>query len=192
MKWALACLFLLSWSSALAFTPTPELLEGIEHYFQEEFTQAEALFLDLIQTDTLNPVGYYFLALTYQAEMLDLESDFKAEEFKASLEKSILLSEKRLKANQKDRVAYLTLGNSFGNWALQQARRGSWFSAFRLGLKAKNNWEKAIEIDSNFFEAYAGLGSYFYWKSVFTKKFGWLPFVKDKRQQGTKMLKQAG
>src|SRR5574341_1020429 len=167
-------------SAAYSTSNPPELSEGIEYYFQEDFTRAEALFLEIIQADTLNPVGYYFLALTYQAEMLDLESDFKVEEFKASLEKSIFLSEKRIKANQKDRLAYLTLGNSFGNWALQQARKGSWFSAFRLGLRAKNNWEKAIEIDSNFYEAYAGLGSYFYWKSVFTRKFGWLPFVKDK------------
>src|SRR3989304_9872659 len=121
MKWASAFLFLLLWSSALAFTPTPELLEGIEYYFQEEFTQAEALFLDLIQADTLNPVGYYFLALTYQAEMLDLESDFKEEEFKAAIEKSIRLSQKLLKENDKNKLAFFTLGNSYGNWALQQA-----------------------------------------------------------------------
>jgi len=178
-------------STAYSTSFPPELSKGIEYYFQEDFTRAEAFFLEIIQADTLNPVGYYFLALTYQAEMLDLESDYKSEEFKSSLEKSILLSEKKIKASPKDRQAYLTLGNSFGNWALQQARTGSWFSAFRLGLKAKGNWEKAIEIDSSFYEAYAGLGSYFYWKSVFTRKFGWLPFVKDKRQQGIKMLKQA-
>jgi tetratricopeptide (TPR) repeat protein len=191
MKCGLLVLPLLLYSAAFSSIFPPQLSEGIEYYFQEDFTRAEALFLEIIQADTLNPVGYYFLALTYQAEMLDLESDFKEEEFKTSLEKSILLSEKRIKTNQKDKLTYLTLGNSFGNWALQQARKRSWFSAFRLGLKAKNNWEKAIEIDSNFFEAYAGLGSYFYWKSVFTRKFGWLPFVKDKRQQGIKMLKQA-
>ena len=191
MKCGLLVLPLLLYSAAHSSSFPPELSEGIEYYFQEDFTRAEATFLEIIQADTLNPVGYYFLALTYQAEMLDLESDFKEEEFRAALEKCIFISEKRLKANQKDKLTYLTLGNSYGNWALQQARKGSWFSAFRLGLKAKNNWEKAIEIDSNFYEAYAGLGSYFYWKSVFTKKFGWLPFVKDKRQQGIQMLKQA-
>lgn len=168
-----------------------ELSEGIEYYFQENFFRAEEVFSDLIQADTLNPLGYYFLAITYQAEMLDLESDFKDEQFQAAIEKSIELSMRLLEEDRDNKIAYLILGNSYGNWALYQARWGSWFKAFRLGLRAKDNWEKALKADSAFYEAYAGLGNYFYWKSVFIRRFSWLPFVKDKRKQGIKMLKQA-
>src|SRR4030066_2547491 len=84
-------------SATFSTSNPPELSAGIAYYFQEDFTRAEAFFLEIIQADTLNPVGYYFLALTYQAEMLDLESDFKEEEFKAAIEKSIRLSQKLLK-----------------------------------------------------------------------------------------------
>jgi tetratricopeptide (TPR) repeat protein len=183
-------LFLFSSGSASDFFP-PDLSEGIKYYFQENFNRAEGVFSNLVQADTLHPLGYYFLAITYQAEMLDLESDFKAEQFKAAIEKSIQLSMRLLEENRNNRIAYLILGNSYGNWALHQARWGSWFSAFRLGLRAKDNWEKALELDSTFYEAYAGLGNYFYWKTVFTRRFSWLPFVKDKRKQGIRMLKLA-
>jgi tetratricopeptide (TPR) repeat protein len=168
-----------------------KISQGIEYYFQENFTKAEEVFLGLIQADTLNPAGYYFLALTYQGEMLDLESDYREEEFYATLEKSIRMSERRLEKDKKDKLAHFYLGNSYGNWGLYQARQGSWFSALRSGFRAKANWERVLELDSTFYEAYAGLGSYFYWKSAYTKKFRWLPFVKDKRQEGIGMLKLA-
>lgn len=192
MKWGLAVFLLLS---VQVIGPPllyqAEISQGIEFYFQENFSQAEQIFISLIQADTLDPVGYYFLALSFQAQMLDLESDFKLDQFEAALENSIRLAENRLKSNKSDKMAFLTLGNCYGSWAIQEARDGSWFRAFRLGLKAKDNWEKAIALDSSFFEAYAGLGSYLYWKSVFTKRFNWLPFVRDKRQQGIQMLRLA-
>ena len=192
MKWGLAAFLLLSAEvigSPLLYQA--EISQGIEFYFQENFSQAEQTFLNLIQADTLEPVGYYFLALTFQAQMLDLESDFKMDQFEAALESSIQLAENRLKSNKSDKMAFLTLGNCYGSWAIQEARAGSWFRAFRLGLRAKDKWEKAIALDSGLYEAYAGLGSYLYWKSVFTKRFNWLPFVKDKRQQGIQMLRLA-
>ncbi|OGC77698.1 MAG: hypothetical protein A2Z27_01050 [candidate division Zixibacteria bacterium RBG_16_50_21] len=176
---------------AADFPYQDKISQGIEYYFQENFTKAEEVFLGLIQADTLNPAGYYFLALTYQGEMLDLESDYREEEFYATLEKSIRMSERRLQKDKKDKLAHLYLGNSYGNWGLYQARQGSWFSALRSGFRAKANWERVLELDSSFYEAYAGLGSYFYWKSAYTKKFRWLPFVKDKRQEGMRMLKLA-
>lgn len=190
MKKGLIFFVLLETVSVLAspFSFQPEVRQGIDYYFQEDFPRAEATFLELIQADTLDPAGYYFLAMTFQAEMLDLESDFKAEQFYAALEKSIQLSEKRLEIDQNDKMACLCLGNCFGSWAFQQARQGNWFSAFKLGLKARDQWSRAIRLDPRFYEAYAGLGSYLYWKSVFTKRFSWVPFIRDNRQQGIRML----
>ena len=88
---------------AADFPYQDKISQGIEYYFQENFTKAEEFFLGLIQADTLNPAGYYFLALTYQGEMLDLESDYREEEFYATLEKSIRMSERRLQKDKKDK-----------------------------------------------------------------------------------------
>lgn len=193
MKWSLALFlsFFLFCGETSADLFPEELSSGLEQYFQDNFSEAEEIFLKFIQSDTLDPLGYYFLALTYQAEMVDLESDLRGEQFLAAIEKSIRLAQRRLKVNKRDKMAYLSLGNCYGNLALQQARQGSWFSAWRIGLKAKDNWQKALELDSVFYDAYTGLGSYFYWKSVGMKRLRFLPFVKDNRRQGIKMLKLA-
>ncbi|MCI0530760.1 MAG: hypothetical protein L0Y74_02260 [candidate division Zixibacteria bacterium] len=161
---------------------------GVYFHFQEEFSQAEKKFLEIAQGDTASPVGFFYLALNYQAWMLDLESDFKEEPYRAALERVITLCQARLKKSKNDARALLYLGNAYGSRAVYQARQGNWYDAFRQGLKAKDFWEKAIEADSALWEAYGGLGSYLYWKSDAVKNLRWLPFVGDNRKKGIEMI----
>ena len=164
------------------------LREGVRFHFQEEFSQAEKKFLEIAQSDTASPVGFFYLALNYQAQMLDLESNFKEEPYRAALERVITLCQARLTKSKNDARALLYLGNAYGSRAVYRARQGSWYDAFKQGLKAKDYWEKAIEADSTLWEAYGGLGSYFYWKSEAVKSLHWLPFVSDNRKKGIKMI----
>jgi hypothetical protein len=164
------------------------LREGVHLHLQEEFSQAEKKFLEIAQADTASPVGFFYLALNYQAWMLDLESNSKEEPYQAALERVIRLCQARLKKSKNDAWAFLYLGNAYGSRAVYQARQGSWYNAFRQGLKAKDFWEKAIEADSALLEAYGGLGSYFYWKSEAVKSLRLLPFVSDNRKKGIEMI----
>ena len=48
----------------------------------------------------------------------------------------------------------------------------------------------ALAQDSLLYDAYAGLGGFYYWRSRKTKYFNWLPFVGDDRPKAFSLLKK--
>lgn len=171
--------------------PKELILEGLNFVFQDNFSQAESCFSKVIQNSSQEPQGYFFLAGSVHAEMMDREDYSKEERFYYNIQKSMELSKKQIETNPKDAWAYLFLGNSYGYLAVYQGKKGLWWPALKDGLKAKSNLKKVIDIDSTLYDAYLGLGSYYYWSSVTTKNLRWLPFFADKRKQGIEFLKIA-
>ncbi|MGH7889812.1 MAG: hypothetical protein ACRENF_04600, partial [Thermodesulfobacteriota bacterium] len=142
-------------------------------------------------TEPESPAGYFYLAMVYQARMKDLESDLYEKEFLQNLNKVIELTKPKEENKIADKWELLFLGNAYGSLGYFQAKKGGWFSGFKSAQKAKGALDKAVKRDSTFWEAYFGLGSYHYWKSVATKFINWLPFIGDHRQKGIKQLQLA-
>lgn len=170
---------------------TALILEGTQATIRENYELAEKNFKEIISREPENPAGYFFLAGCYQTQMIDLESDFREDEFYRNLEKSIQLSKNRVKEDEDDVRAHFYLGNSYGSIAVYDANHKRWWSGLKKGLKAKSALKKVIELDSTFYDAYLGLGSYHYWASVVTKMLRWLPFFRDERKRGIEEVKLA-
>ncbi|MCK4404459.1 MAG: hypothetical protein KAW02_05145 [candidate division Zixibacteria bacterium] len=167
------------------------ILEGIEATFQENYPLAESRFETLIRMAPEDPAGYFFLAASYQAQMIDYESAFREKDFYKNIKVAKKFAGKRIKRNKKDAWAYLILGNTYGAKAVYDAKRGKWWSGLNNGLYAKSALKEAIKHDSKVYDAYLGLGSYHFWASVMTKAFWWLPFIGDHRQKGISEMKLA-
>ncbi len=170
---------------------TDLILEGQSLTFQEKYAQAREKFQSLIEKEPDNPAGYFYLAMVYQAEMKDWESDLYEKEFQQNLNKVIELTKSKEEKKTADKWELLFLGNAYGSLGYFQARKGGWFSGFKLAKKAKGVLEKALAEDSTFYEAYFGIGSFHYWRSKATKIFNWIPFIGDKREKGIKLLQIA-
>jgi len=170
---------------------TELILQGIEATIREDYELAEKSFNQIISREPENPAGYFFLAGSYQTQMIDWESDFREKEFYQNLEKSIELSEQRIEDDKGDVWAYFYLGNSYGSMAVHDANHKRWWSGLKKGLKAKSALKEVIELDSTFYDAYLGLGSYHYWASVVTKALRWLPFFRDERKKGMEEVELA-
>jgi tetratricopeptide (TPR) repeat protein len=167
------------------------LLEGIDACFRENYPLAEEKFALLLSKAPQDPAGYFFLAMLYQAQMIDYESDFKEEDFDANVKMAKKFARARIKHNKKDAWAYLFLGNAYAAKAIYEARKGNWWSGLNNGLKAKSALKEAIKHDPEAYDAYVALGSYHYWASVVTKAFWWLPFIGDNREEGMSEMKVA-
>jgi len=165
------------------------ILEGLNSVYQDDFLKAESCFAKVIQRSPQEPQGYFFLAGLVHTEMMDQEDYAREKDFYENIQRSIELSKKQVQTNPKDAWAYLFLGNSYGYLAVYQGKKGVWWPALKDGLKAKSNLRKAIDLDPTLYDAYLGLGSYYYWSSVITKNFNWLPFLADKRKEGIEFLK---
>ena len=167
------------------------ILEGQSLTFNEKYAEAREKFQSLLEKEPEHPAGYFYLAMVYQARMKDLESDLYEKEFLQNLKKVIELTKPKEENKTADKWELLFLGNAYGSLGYFQAKKGGWFSGFKSAKKAKGVLEKAVKQDSTFWEAYFGLGSYHYWKSVATKFINWLPFIGDHRKKGIQQLQLA-
>lgn len=171
------------------------ILEGIAAVYNENYISAEESFREIIVKYPEEPAGYFFMATFYQALMTDWEDNFREKEFYENIKKAISLCEQKLsgtktgeKENQTDIWSYFFLGSSYESWAIYEARKGGWLKGLRYGMRGKSFLDKAVKIDSAFYEAYFGIGAYNYFRSAYTKSFNWLPFISDLRQKGLEQL----
>jgi len=167
-------------------------LVGIDACFREDYPLAEEKFKQVVSKAPQDPAGYFFLAMLYQAQMMDYESDFKEKDFYENIKAAKKYARGRIQNNKKDPWAYLFLGNAYGAKALYEARKGNWWSGLNNGLRAKSALKEAVKHDPDLYDAYAGLGSYHYWASVVIPPWaGWLPFIGDRREEGISEIKLA-
>ncbi|MCK4428449.1 MAG: tetratricopeptide repeat protein [candidate division Zixibacteria bacterium] len=166
-------------------------LGGIDACFRENYPLAEERFKQVVSKAPQDPAGYFFLAMLYQAQMMDYESYFREKDFYENIKIAKKCAKQRIKHNKKDPWAYLFLGNAYGAKALYEARKGNWWSGLNNGLRAKSALKEAVKHDPELYDAYVSLGSYHYWASVVTKALWWLPFIGDKRKEGITEMRLA-
>jgi tetratricopeptide (TPR) repeat protein len=80
------------------------------------------------------------------------------------------------------------LGTADGYDAYERVEQGDWLGGVRKGMSSASKFEEIIEKDSSFYDAYVGIGTYYYWRSRKTEFLHWIPFIKDDRELGIKML----
>lgn len=160
----------------------------IDAGFRGDYSTGESTAVSLQDRYPDHPIGYVMQASMLQSEMLDDEHFDNEEDFYTLIK----LTEKKGKASLEDDPddawALYCLGLAHGSHAVYDSRAGSWWSALRHGIKSKGRFGDCIEADSSFYDAYVGLGSYHYWRTVKTKVVNWIPFIQDDREQGLQEL----
>lgn len=78
-----------------------------------------------------------------------------------------------------------------GYRAILYAYNSEWISFINTGLDAVSFYEKCIEIDPQFGDAYASIGAFKFWRSEKLSFLNWMPFVSDERELGRNMLEKA-
>ena len=185
-------------AAAVVFATNPsereiqkQIADGIERTILNDFSGAESVFLNLIDQYPQQPFGYFYLGATYQAQMLDAESYEKLDDFTAAMERAIELAKERQQDNEEDAWAYFFEGSAYLYRSFMDSKLKKVWGAYRNAVKGAGRLEKVIELDSTFYDAYLGVGSYKYWKSSKTKMLTWLPILKDEREQGISMVQTA-
>ena len=180
-------------SSALQLDSTylATIRMGINLTVTERFDEGKQLFQSMIDHDTTDHAAYLFLAGVWHGEMFDREDYSSRDQFDRLIDKALELADQAIAQNCNPAWAHLTKGNAYAYDATLETKTGSWWGALRKGLAAKSEYLQALRIDSTLYDAYLGLGSYHYWKSVKTEFINWLPFVPDYREEGITELQLA-
>lgn len=166
---------------------------GMEQSFQNNFAGAEAAFQELINAYPEQPFGYFYRGAVIQAGMLDQESYDRLDEFNGMIDRCMELAKKQKEAAKGDEQLWPLFyeGSGYLYRSFMDSKLHKIWGAYRNAVRGVNRLEKVIEIDSSFYEAYLGVGSYKYWKSTKARALAWLPFISDEREKGVLLLRKA-
>ncbi|NVM02974.1 MAG: hypothetical protein HWN67_11595 [Candidatus Helarchaeota archaeon] len=176
-----------------ALTLSPEMerifLDGLNRLFRDDFVGAMGKFDSLCVIEPENPFGYFCKAFSYDLIMDEYRNLKFMDEFDEAASTAIKKAEILEKKENPSAEVYLFSGGAIGIRGVRRAMVGNWWGAFMDALKAADKVENCLKIDPTLYDAYYGLGTYHYWKSVKSKIFWWLPFVGDERKKGVDEVK---
>jgi len=164
------------------------IFKGIDLVHHEKYDEGITEFKKIIDSYPDEPLGYFFMAASYQ----NLIDNYRNEKYKPDFEKYIELAidkgEAKLKKSYNSAEIYFYLGGAYGYRGIYRSFRGNWWGAFMDARRARPLLEKALKLKPDLYDAYFGLGAYHYWVSAKAKIFRWLLFIGDHRKQGIKEL----
>ena len=165
---------------------------GIELSTQHDYAKAESNFQQLIDDYPDHPVGYFFMAATIQAKMMDYESDQWSQDFYRYIRLAIDCAEKKeVEKKEKNLLSIFYHGSALCYLAFYEGRNGDFLKAVSHGLSGISMLKKIKKIDPEFHDASFAIGSYKYWRSQKTKFLSWLPLISDERTEGIEMVRRA-
>ncbi len=167
------------------------VIEIARHIWYNRFSQALHEAKEIQQNETDNPLGYFLVGTVYQTISEEYRTDRFSDLVEENLSKAIKLAEKKQKKDKLNPDWPFIEGAAHGYRALHRAFHGDWWGAFKDGFSTTSGLNKALELDSSYYDAYLGLGAYDYYKTVKAKAFLWLGLVGDNREEGIAKIKIA-
>ena len=184
--WMAAC-------AAQAVMPNPRMhaltLQGIDLTWQQKYAQADSVFQILTKEFPNHPAGYAYRAGVMQTKAVDHELQVD----KPSFDSLLSLAKDKSKAmiaagGEWARWGYFFLATAEGCDSYARVYRGDWVGGALRGVSSFSGFKDAVDQDSAMYDAYAGVGGFYYWRSRKTEHFNWLPFVGDDRPKAFPFL----
>jgi tetratricopeptide (TPR) repeat protein len=159
------------------------IVRGIDCIYRQEYQKADSIFCEAAIKYPDHPAGYLYQIGVMQQYAIDFSVPIERHKLDSLLD----LGEKCSQSLDSPWREYF-LAAAYGYDAYESIERGNWFHGVQKGLSSASKFEEVIEEDSGAYEAYVGVGTYYYWSSRETAFIRWLPFLKDKRELGINML----
>jgi tetratricopeptide (TPR) repeat protein len=161
----------------------------IDYVYADSFETAYSMVEAVNDTLPEKPLYNLITASILHAEMTDLEDYSEKDEFFSRLDTSKKFFQEWIKDNPEDPWGYYFMGTVHAYKSMWHGQHRSWLKTLIEGLKARGKYMRALEIDPELYDAYAGLGNFHFWASVKLEKY--LPFLKDNRETGLEELRLA-
>jgi tetratricopeptide (TPR) repeat protein len=159
------------------------IVQGIDCIWKQHYVQADSIFGEVIYRYPKHPAGYLYRATVIQGHSIDFDVLIENGRFDSLLERG-----RTAAASLPSPWCEYFLGTANGCAAYADVERGEWFGGVKKGMTSASEFEEVLEKDSSFYDAYVGLGTYYYWSSRKTAFIRWLPFVQDNRALGIQLL----
>lgn len=170
----------------------PQIRAIINDVYEENFESALNRCGQLADQYPEHPVGYFFRTCVYDTLIRDYYDYRYYPSFdnavNAAITKAEALVEITTKNHTPDVWAHFYLGGALGYRGLHRFQKNEWIQAFSDGIAGVKQLDACLDINPQMYDAYYGLGCFYYWKSAKSRVLWFLPFIRDERAKGIKYL----
>lgn len=167
------------------------LKSGIQNIISQNYTDAENEFRILNRDYPRLPFGNIYLAAVQIAKAYDYGEQYESDLIESHLEAAEKISEDLLASGENNLWYNYFYALTEGYIAYFDALNGNWLSALSTGINSISAYEKCLDIDDKFFEAYIAIGTFEYWQSRKMEFLNGLPFYEDRTKVGIENLRTA-
>ncbi|MGD8779828.1 MAG: tetratricopeptide repeat protein [Ignavibacteria bacterium] len=166
------------------------LKHGINEIWNHNYDEAVKIFSELDANKPGLPFGkiYHAVALMMMQNDLNIEND---DEITGLLEDAENLSEELLDKDDDDLWANYFYALTKSYVSQYHTLTKDYLNALADGLISIGYFERCLEMNPDFYEAYVAIGAYKYWSSELTKDLNWIPFINDEREEGLKLIEES-
>ncbi len=173
---------------------TPEGLsvlvsEGVDLTLKQQYGQADSVFQVVSRMYPSHPFGSLYRAAVMEAKSIDYLDPLDFATFDSLVLQAKSRAEKMIETMPDAAMGYYLRGTAIGFDAYARVDAGNWVGGILKGLSAATDLKRAVELDSTLYDAYAGVGTYYYWKSRKAEFLNWA--LGDRRYEGIRLLEIA-
>jgi tetratricopeptide (TPR) repeat protein len=161
---------------------------GIRATVLQKYSLAKSTFDSLRIFLPEDPRPYFYLAALLQSQMMDLEHYDQEHQFFELIDTVIVAANAEIQTEPDRAMAYFFKGAAHSYRGYYYAQRRDYLKGIRDCMVGVKFLEEAVSRDSSFYDAYLGIGTFWYWRSRLTHLINWLPFIQDKSQEGLAMV----
>lgn len=167
------------------------VMKGIDLTWQQKYDEADSVFRIMTLEFPHHPAGYAYRAGVMQTKAVDYE--LMAEQ--STLDSLLGISKENAKVmivagGEDAKWGCFFLATAEGCDAYARVYRGDWMVGVLRAVASSSAFKDALAQDSMMYDAYAGIGGFYYWRSRKTEYFNWLPFVGDDRPKAFALLRK--
>jgi tetratricopeptide (TPR) repeat protein len=139
------------------------ILEASEHYNHFRFAEALGRLDQALEAEPGNPIALFLKAEVHWNLWLQHQEQASYNDaFHTLMQQAIDSAESRLERNAHDTDAMLVLASAYARLGMFEGVEGKMFAAARRSIKAIGYLKDALEVRSDLYDAYFGLGLYDY------------------------------
>jgi hypothetical protein len=166
-------------------------VQGIDLMWQQKYREADSVFRVMTRVFPNHPAGYAYRAGVMQTKAVDHELMVDEPVFDSLISISKAKAHSMIDAGWTGATwGYFFLATAEGCDSYARVYRGDWMTGALRGVASSSAFKDVLARDSMLYDAYAGLGGFYYWRSRKTEYFNWLPFVGDDRPRAFSLLKK--
>jgi hypothetical protein len=162
-----------------------DLQRGLVLIYSDQFETGLLALDSLISAHPDHPGPHFYRAATLQTWMGSHRFNSLQADLERSVDRAIETGTARISLDPIDPWLDFYMGGAYGYRAYFEFERGNYLAAYRDGKHGIAHLRACLQKEPRLYDAYLGLGSYYYWRTARSQVLRWLLFwMADKRALG--------